>query len=189
MRPYFFCLILGLTGASAEAALHPHSEIMDVKGRISPDLIVAYETTQSPSSGIDYNSFLPGNIGSLQASQILPAMVDTGLNNWFNSREVQQSVVGRSAKALENATKQEVSWGGEQENSVHHKVSLNLLALQSMARVQYEGYMRAQVTYQARDQITAMELLQGVGYNRDVIVSQIQSPTSSMSQISYRLSF
>lgn len=162
------------------------------------ELIAAYETTRLRPL-LNPEAFLPAKVQGLQASQIGAAMLDAGINNWLQSPEVRGTAFGQTAQAVEQSLKQEISWGGGSnsklsksrigENSVPHKLSFNLLAAQSQARIRYEGFIRAEIQHQMRDGSTQMEIARDLGARRELVLSEIQSWEQRNSRISYRLSF
>lgn len=96
---------------------------------------------------------------------------DQTLQTWFNQPEVRNSSIGQTAAKVEESMKTEVEVKGANENSVDHKFSFQVLALQTKTKVQYTGWLNAVLNYDARFRETVFEINEKIWNNKQFFIS------------------
>jgi hypothetical protein len=72
------------------------------------------------------------------------------------------------------------------DHKTEHKITVKLLAMQALAKVEYKGWVRAGLNYDAKAAKTEAELLEALSENKDLVVSQSFTATENKSQVSLR---
>ena len=113
-------------------------------------------------------------------------IADKGIQSWFNSAQVQASVHGQTANKVQKKMATDITVkASEQPNAVEHKVSMQLMALQTMARLQYSGLLNAVVNYDVRAAQSMVELSDKV-FNKDLFVNHSSSSKEDVSSVGVR---
>ncbi len=123
-----------------------------------------------------------GESGDSVASKI----VDNTLTLWWETTPLRQSPLGRTAEKVEKNMKAEASFGKTSPTSTEHVVGIKFLAMQSLARLEYRGWVRAGINYNARAASTEAEVLESIDKNKDLVISHLIKTDGSKSQVSFR---
>lgn len=75
---------------------------------------------------------------------------------------------------------------GHASDKMDHKLSLKLLAMQALAKIQYIGWTRAEINYDAKAAKTEVEVLENISNNKDLVISHSFTATENKSQLSLR---
>lgn len=145
--------------------------------------VESIHTTQEDIARIIPNNMSPTNSEGLVATQIL----DHSLSNWFNSEAVKRSTIGRTAKQIERTMESDLSFGGEQPESIKHSVKFSMRAAQTRADLEYSGLTKAQITYfiaQARTNIEIREDVALIG--TELVYNHVSSPEDTRQTVSMR---
>jgi hypothetical protein len=93
--------------------------------------------------------------------------------------------LGNAADQLQNKMKAEVNLGST-DNKTEHKLSIKLLAMQALAKLEYKGWIKAAINYNAKAKTAEAEVLENLSNNKDLIISHSVTSTESKSQLSLR---
>ena len=106
--------------------------------------------------------------------------------SWNNS-EFKNTSVGRTATQIEKNLKVEANLGRLEKNSpAEHRISLKFLAAQTLAKLEYRGWIQAALNYNARSAVTEAEVLENISNNKDLVVSHSISGKERKSKLSLR---
>lgn len=139
----------------------------------------------------DYVRLVPSNLQpTAEGTDVAIRFGDQALQNLLNSPQVKNSAMGRSAAKVENAMKTEVSIAppapNKGPNPIDHKISFQVLALQSQARMKYKGWAEATVTHDIRVRETDVEISEKLFRNKDVFIKQTTTTSENRSSVGIR---
>ncbi len=101
-------------------------------------------------------------------------IADRSVQTWFNSAQVKDSVLGQTATTVQKKMSADITVASDEPKGVEHKFSMQILALQAMAKLQYTGWLNAVFNYDAKAAETVVEFSDKV-FNRDLFVNHTSS--------------
>ncbi len=185
---FLLTLILTLS-FTAEAAKKKSSKRKSYKG---------YKITRIPKMKLedplftsrDFNKILPSQIDQNESDEKnLKRIGDRAFQVWMKSGTMQKLSVVQAAQKVESAMKAEVKIGGNDPSQVQHKVNFQVQALQATSKVDYKGYVDASVTYNLKDQVSAVELREKIMKDKDLYVNHSSSKSENLSSVGMKWSF
>lgn len=182
----FFSLSMFFFGSAA------HSKV-----ELSHTVQVDMETPQVKSgawSAKDMNKLVPVELKEVKESDdagyVFNRVGDKALQYWMATPEVQGSTIGRASKQVDKAMKTETSLKtGTGKNKIDHKISFQVLALQSATKLEYKGYVNAAWNYDARQRASEVQLSERVWKNKDLTLSHTASNREDLSAVGVRWSW
>jgi len=126
----------------------------------------------------------PSDNGGTVASQIL----DFSLQNLFRSSAFANTDLGRSAKRVEQVMESDLQVGGE-NGTTKHVFKVKMKPVQTQAQINYEGFMRAQMSYQIAREEFQVEVSERLTASADVVLSHLGSRGERQDMLSLRLRF
>lgn len=117
---------------------------------------------------------------------------DKALQNWLSSPDVASSPIVHSANKVQDSMKADVHLNDSSEvgpNHIDHRMTFQILALQSCAKVEYKGWVNAAVNYNARDRASVVEVSQKIWDNKDLTLSHTAALDQDISAIGIRWGF
>lgn len=161
-----------------------------------PD-ISEYNLTQFPEgpktelSSSDLQTMIPLDMTPTGNALTVAAKIgDRVFQNWFESEAVKNSAFGKTATRIDSAMKAEVVVGksstsdknqntpsdnAQNQNQTEHKFSFQFQALQALAKLKYEGWTRAAMSFDVRQNQTVIELTEKFFKNKEFFVSQTRT--------------
>lgn len=134
------------------------------------------------------NKIIPASISSqASADDVLAEMADNTFSLWWNTTPLRRTSVGRAADTAEK--KLNVQTEFEDKNKTKHTFNFKVLAMQALARIEYKGWIKATISYDARAAKTEAEITEKFYDNKDFIISQSITTAESKSQIGVRWSW
>jgi hypothetical protein len=131
----------------------------------------------------DVEKVIPTDIKEHQDMNAVAARIaDRSLQSWMNSPAVKGSALGQTADTVQKNMATEVTVKSDEPEAVEHKVTMQLLALQAAAKVQYSGWMNAVFNYDARAAQSMIEFSEKV-FNKDLFVNHTSSSKEDVSSI------
>jgi len=115
-------------------------------------------------------------------NKVAARIADRSIQAWFNSSQVQASALGQTATTVQKKMTAEVAVKSDEPQAVEHKFSMQLMALQAMARVQYTGWLNAVFNYDAKAAQSMVEFSEKV-FNKDLFVNHTNSPNGNVSSV------
>ena len=138
----------------------------------------------------DFNKrVLPKSLTAADSSQsVVAKIIDNSLSYWWENSELKNSSIGQTATKIEENMKAEVDLGasGSASDKTEHKLSLKFLAMQALAKIQYIGWTRAEINYDAKASKAEVEVLENLSNNKDLVITHSFTASESKSQLSLR---
>ena len=145
---------------------------------------------QTANSQREFNrKVLPKSLTAADSSQsVVAKIIDNSLSYWWENSEMKNSSIGQTATKIEENMKAEVDLGasGDASDKTDHKLSLKFLAMQALAKIQYIGWTRAEINYDAKAAKAEVEVLENLSNNKDLVISHSFTANESKSQLSLR---
>lgn len=116
-------------------------------------------------------------------STLLNRIVDRGVSLWFNSAVMKQSALGRMAEETQEKLKTDLVVPADEEGGVSHKFSFKFEAFQALAKLEYEGWMRAAINFDAKSSSTNIYLKERVFVDKELIVSHKADREQDLSMV------
>ncbi len=150
-------------------------------------LILPIDVSEPLLSAETTQKLLPQSVSADDSGgKVASKIIDNTVSYWWDTSPIRQTSVGRAAEKVEKNLKAEVDLGKSENSQTEHKISIKLLAMQALARLEYKGWVRAGVNYDARSAKTEAELLESLAANKDLVLSQSFTNIESKSQVSLR---
>lgn len=131
-------------------------------------------------------AILPKAIDPNDSSRaVVSKIVDNSLTYWYNNSEFKNTSVGRAATQVEKKMRADVNLGVD-TNKVQHKLSFRVLAAQALAKLEYIGWFKASLNYDAKSAKTEAEIFENLSNNKDLVVSHSVAGIENKSQLSLR---
>jgi hypothetical protein len=167
-----------------------------------------FASTRNFSKGIDFSAIQPIESARLtktkDVERIIPSgmaptrdggmvarqIIDHSLSSWFNSEQVRNSSLGRSAHQVEQKLSSNVSVGGGAPEAVHHNFRFQMRAAQTKAQLEYSGLTHAKLTYYVAQQQTDLEVREPLKILRtDLVFKQQVSRVDQRQTLNLRWSW
>ncbi len=87
-------------------------------------------------------------------STVMTRIADKGFNLWFNSSAMKATTLGRMAETAQEKLKTDVVVPASSPKGVSHKFSFRVEAFQALAKMEYTGWLKAAVNYDAKASAT-----------------------------------
>jgi len=115
-------------------------------------------------------------------NQVAGRIADRSLQTWFNSPAVQGSALGQTATTVQKNMKADITVKSDEPQAIEHKFSMQFMAIQAMAKVQYTGWLNAVFNYDARAAQSMVEFSEKV-FNKDLFVNHTSSSKGDISSV------
>lgn len=123
----------------------------------------------------DVEKIIPTDIPQTNDMNMVAAKIaDRSVQAWFNSAQVQASTLGKTATTVQKTMTANVSIKSDEPKAVEHKFSMQILALQAMAKLQYTGWLNAVFNYDAKAAESMVEFSDKI-FNKDLFVNHTSS--------------
>jgi hypothetical protein len=128
------------------------------------------------------SSMANSNSQGFVASQIL----DRSMTSIFDSKEFQETSVGKASKSVEKSMAQDVAISGDDPLSTKHIFKFQVKAANAKAQMDYTGFFNAQVSYQAASQTTNLEIFQDLSKTTKLVYDHSANPVETRNMVSLR---
>lgn len=156
------------------------------KSKSMPILIMPHADTDTTAADFSEN-VLPKSLTTADSSRsVVTKIIDNSLAYWWNNSEMKNTSVGQAAEAVQNKMKAEMDLGSSGQNQVGHKLSFKLLAMQALAKLEYKGWFKGALNYDAKSQSAEAEILENLSNNKDLVISHSVTSNENKSQLSLR---
>jgi hypothetical protein len=157
---------------------------------VAKRLVAPVDVTQKITSK-DVEKIIPTDVALTSTSgNILTRIADRGFNMWFNSEAVQSSVFGRFAQRTQEKLKTDVViQEAKGEDKVSHKFSFRLEAFQALAKIEYTGWLKADVNYDAKEAATNVQVKEKVFDDKNLVLMHKGSSKEALSMVGLDWSF
>lgn len=152
--------------------------------RTTKPLIIPEDKVTPKITKEDVAKFIPLDIKSHEStSSIMTRIADRGFNMWFNSPIVKNSLLGRAVEETQEKLKTDVVVPAATPRGISHKFSFRVEAFQALAKIEYTGWVKAAVNYDAKASVTDIQLKDKVLNNKDLVVSHKADKEQGLSMI------
>lgn len=191
----FFIFSLQTISTASWAAPHPLQILLTAKKTYSspevcfgPDVIQSYNQVKSDMKPVDFSQIVPLDlVPSDDSNRVFSKIADHSLSSLFNSDAMRATPLGQTATEVEQKMKQDLILADQ--GRVQHKLTINVQAFQTLAKIDYSGFTNASLQYQARDSSLNFEVSEKINRTRDLILGHLQKPSDRISSMSVRWSF
>jgi biopolymer transport protein ExbD len=150
-------------------------------------LVLPQDTSEPILSAETSQKILPNKIAEGESGQgVLSKMVDNSLSFWWENSPVKNTSLRQVADKVDKNLRTEVSFGQSADQKTEHKISVKVLAMQALAKIEYKGWVRAALNYDARAAKTEAELMENIATNKDLVVTHSITSIENKSQVSLR---
>lgn len=144
-----------------------------------------------PSAITEVSNKVNQSITSADSSRtVVTKIIDSSLSYWWDTSGIKNTSMGQAVEVVEHKMRADVNLGSTTDvntaKGTQHKLSFRLLAAQALAKVEYLGWFKGAVKYNARSATAEAEILENLANNKDLVVSHSVSPAESKSQLSLR---
>lgn len=148
-------------------------------------LVIPVDNVTPTITSKDVEKLVPTDMAQKSNSgNIMTRIADRGFNLWFNSSAVKNSALGRTVEKTQEKLKTDVTIEeGQGDNKTKHKFSFRVEAFQALAKVEYSGWVKAAINYDARASQTNLELSEKIAENKDLVVSHKGSSKEALSMV------
>ncbi len=131
------------------------------------------------------NKVIPSKIESNEsANHFLSKMADNSVSLIWNTSDLKKTSLGRVADNAEKKLNMQTTVEGK--NNVNHSFSFKVLALQTLARLEYSGWFKGALSYEAHEAKTEAEFSEKINKNQDFVISQSLTSAESKSRVGLR---
>lgn len=118
------------------------------------------------------------------STSIFSKMLDNSLSFWWENSPAKNSQIGQVAEKVDKKLKAEVNFGKTSDQKTEHKVTFKFLAMQALAKIEYVGWVRAGLNYDAKAAQTQAEVYEKISDNKDLVISHTLNAFENKSQLS-----
>ena len=147
-------------------------------------LVIPQDTVTPRITSEDVAKIIPTDIKKDEStSSVMSRIADRTFNAWFNSSTIKNSAVGRIAEKTQEKLKTDVVVAGAKPEDTTHKFSFRIEAFQALAKLEYTGWMKAVVDYDAKVSQTNVEVKEKVFHDKDLVLSHKKNSEQGLSMI------
>lgn len=181
---FIICILMTCSLASAQTLKGGKKRM---KRLVMPQEVASEVNPDSFGETIS-DKILPKTLSSTDSSQsVVAKIMDNSLMYWWDNSSLKNSSVGRAATKIEQNMKAEVNLGSsEGTEKVDHRLSFKVLASQALAKLEYKGWFKAALNYDARSAKTEAEVLENLDNNKDLVITHSMTRSENKSQLSLR---
>lgn len=153
-------------------------------------LVLPTDPSEPLLSAETSQKILPKNVEQGESgNSVISEMIDNSFSLWWEKSPVKQTSIGQVADKVDKKLKTEVNFGKSADQKTEHKISVKVLAVQALAKLEYKGWVRAGLNYDARAAKTQAEVLENISAHQDLKLSHSMSSDGNMSQVSWVLNW
>ncbi len=176
----FFLILLLALGAGTNSFAQ-----VDIKN--TKVLILPVDQSEPILSAENSLRLQPKKMAPGDSSQsVMMEMIDNSVSLLWEKSAIKTTAVGQVADKVEKNLKTEVSLGRSADKKIEHKISVKLLAMQALAKIEYKGWVRAGLNYDARAAKTEAELIENLSEHNELALTQSVTAIENKSQVSFR---
>lgn len=158
----------------------------DRQPKSMPLLVMPHAETDMAAAQFS-EKVLPKSMAATDSSgSVVGKIIDNSIAYWWNNSEMKNTSVGQAAEAVQNKMKAEMDLGTSGQNKVGHKLSLKVLAMQALAKLEYKGWFKGALNYDAKSKTAEAEILENLSNNKDLVISHSVTTNENKSQLSLR---
>lgn len=116
-------------------------------------------------------------------------MLDNSFSFIWENSDLKKTAVGQTMETVEKKMRADVDLGvsnSEDAKKVNHRLSFGVLAAQALAKIEYFGWFKACLKYDARNAASVAEVSENLDNNKDLVISHSTTKEENRSQVSLR---
>jgi len=154
--------------------------------KTKPFVIPLFVSEEEAYTTQEIKGLLPADITpQSDGKMVMNKIADRSLQLWWNKSHFKHTSVGRVAESVERKLRADVSLQGSSEHSIEHKFSLQVLAAQAVAKIEYVGWVKAAFRYYSREAKTETQLYETI-YDKDLVLTHTVASEENMSSLQIR---
>lgn len=168
-----FLLLLACSNCWAQVDLKTTKRIVIPEDKYTPKITSA-----------DVAKVVPTDLkAGADESTVLSRIADRGVSLWFNSAAMRATTFGRIAETTQEKLKTDVVVPASSEEGVSHKFSFRIEAFQAMAKIEYTGWLKAAINYDAKIAETDISLKEKIFQDKNLFLSHKGNSKQATSMI------
>ncbi len=148
-------------------------------------LVIPVDNFTPKITSADVAEVIPcdASVRTTSTSNMMVRIADRTFNHWFNSPTMKASMLGRAVDETQEKLKTDVILPADSSDGVTHKFSFRVEAFQALAKLEYSGWMKAAINYDAKAASTDIFLKEKFFTNKEFIVSHQAKKDQDLSMI------
>ena len=192
LKKTIFAVVIALQITSSSLAAIPRTSSFGVEYfRAEPmdySKIVPMESLRGMKQE-DVARWIPTDMqNSDDGGRVFGKILSRGLQNYFNSPEMKNSGIMRTAQSVQDAVAQDISIGGA-DGGIKHSFKFKLQAEKSQALLAYSGLANAQLSYNVSASELKFEVRESLAANTDLVLSHINGLKDRRETVSVSIQF
>lgn len=118
-------------------------------------------------------------------NQVLAKMIDRSFSYWWATTPLRKTGLGRAAETIEE--KAQVRAELQDSNNIKHRFDFKIMLSQALAKIEYNGWIKAAVSYDAKSSSTEAEVIKNLDHSKDIIITHLMGTDENLSRISLRV--
>jgi hypothetical protein len=123
------------------------------------------------------------SVKGTSTTNMMGRIADRSFNYWFNSPMMKSSMLVRAVEDTQEKLKTDVVVPAHSSEGTTHKFSFRIEAFQALAKMEYTGWMRAAINYDAKASSTDISLKEKVFTDKEFIISHQAKKDQDLSMI------
>lgn len=145
------------------------------------------ELTSEESAVANVSNHITNSLTEADSSRsVVSKIIDSSLTYWWENSGIKDTSMGKAATQVESKMRADVSLGSTGAEKTEHKFSFRVLAAQALAKIEYIGWVKAALKFDAKNSQASAEVFENLSNNKDLVISQSVSSAESKSQVSLR---
>jgi hypothetical protein len=158
--------------------------LADVSIENTKPLIIPVDNVTPKITKDDVAKVIPTDVSKADSTgSVMSRIADRSFNLWFNSDTVQESLLGRVVQETQETLKTDVVVPASSKKGVSHKFSFRVEAFQTLAKMEYKGWLNAAINYNARAAETDVEIKEKVFTDKSLVLSHKGTSKEGLSMI------
>ena len=146
-------------------------------------LVIPVDNFTPRLTSADVAKVIPTDMTAAEnTASVMNRIADKTFNLWFNSAAMKDSPLVRIAEKTQETLKTDVIVAGKNPEEVSHRFSFRVEAFQALAKLEYSGWTKCAVNYDAKASQTNVELKEKL-FNKDLVLSHKKNSTEGLSMI------
>lgn len=131
----------------------------------------------------DVALFIPTDIGpTSDSSLIVTKIADKSVNYVLNNSRIKDSTIVKTANLVQGKMSTNIVIAPSAPGKVSHQFTMKYELFQSLAKIEYSGWLRAAFNYDAKASATDLRLSEKI-FNKDMYLSQKVSSLETQSMV------
>lgn len=152
--------------------------------RTTHRLIIPVDTVTPAMRPEDVAKVIPTDLKTGDDEKtVFTRIADRGFALWFNSSMMKETSLGRIAQETQEKLKTDVVVPAQSPLGVSHKFSFRIEAFQALAKMEYTGWLKAAINYDAKASATDILFKEKVFTDKDLFLSHKSSKEQAFSMI------